>query len=846
MVSPLFRFTLLRVGVCALAFLSEATIVSAQEADLRGASPPPAAVWLDQLDLSGMTSGFGEPVSMSAVSGNPISIGGVAFVHGVGTHADGEATFELDGKAERFFADVGIDDDISCLDSMGAAKMAAVKFRVYVDGKLAADSGVMKHGQPPKRLSVDLKGKKKLRLELKKQPGARFNHATWAGAAVVLSEGAALPKPLGTKAKPSARLSADETAILFNRAPKNVFFVHSLDLAKARFASAKTIASGRTPAGGPLLLGGQVYPTGFSVDGDAEIVLDLAGAAKRFVARVGIDGGRACEKVMNGGASRAEVWADAKKIFDSGIIHGFNKPVDISLDLTGVKTLLITSRLAEGASVPTTWVGAALVMDATKRVTPKLAQLPDPPRPAVARSRPYELGIRGPAITGGSPGKPFLFRIPATGKKPLGFAATGLPAGLELNATTGVIAGKPLKPGSHIVNLQVKDASGAEVTRLLKIEIGNNKLALTPPMGWNSWNVWGLDVSDQNIRRAADSLITSGLADHGFAFINIDDAWEGGRSAKGEIEPNEKFPNMVALSEYVHGKGLKMGIYSSPGPKTCGMYEGSYKHEKQDAQTYAKWGVDLLKYDWCSYGGVAKGNSRADLMKPYVLMGKALRSTSRDIVYSLCQYGMGDVWEWGREVGGHYWRTTGDIVDTWSSVDSIGFGHAGKERFAGPGGWNDPDMLVLGKVGWSKKLRDTRLTPAEQVTHMTLWSLLASPLLIGADLDQLDAWTLDLLTNDEVIAVNQDELGRAAARVVDDAGSEVWTRPLADGSLAVGVFNRGPVGAKVKVDLAKLGRAGKQSVRDLWQRQDLGAREGAFDVDVISHAALLFKVSAAK
>lgn len=821
----------------------------AQEADLRGAAPPPSGIWLEQLDLSGMTSGFGEPVPRAAVSGNPISIGGVAFTHGVGTHADGEVTFDLDGKAERFMAEVGVDDDLSCLDSMGAPKLAAVKFKVYVDGKLAADSGVMKHGQAPKRLSVDLKGRKKLRLELKKEPGARFNHATWGGAAITLGEGAATPRAVGSKATATARasLSTDEAALLRSKTPtKNVFFLQSLDLTKARFASPKSIAAGKTPGGTPLLLAGETYPAGFSVDGDSEIVLDLAGGAKRFVARVGIDGARSCEKVMNGGASRAEVWADAKKIFDSGTIHGYNKPIDISLDVTGVKTLLVASRLVEGASVPTTWAGAALILDPAKKATPKLVQLPEPPRPAVARSRPNELGIHGPGITGGSPGKPFLFRIPATGKKPLSYAATGLPAGLELNTSTGVIAGKPAKAGSHLVTLTVKDSLGAETTRPLKIEIGSNKLALTPPMGWNSWNVWGLDVSDQNIRRAADSLITSGLADHGFAFINIDDAWEGKRNAKGEIEPNEKFPNMVALSEYVHGKGLKMGIYSSPGPKTCGMYEGSYRHEKQDAQTYAKWGVDLLKYDWCSYGGVAKGSSREELMKPYILMGKALRSTSRDVVYSLCQYGMGNVWEWGRKVGGHYWRTTGDIVDTWSSVDSIGFGQAGKDSFAGPGGWNDPDMLVLGKVGWSKKLRDTRLTPAEQVTHMTLWSLLASPLLIGADLDQLDPWTLDLLTNDEVIAVNQDELGRAAARVVDDAGSEVWTRPLADGSLAVGVFNRGPVGTNVKVDLGKLGRAGKQNVRDLWQRQDLGAREGAFDVDVISHGAVLFKVAAAK
>ena len=827
--------------------VSSTQVAFAEELDLRGAIVPTGGIWLEQLELAGMTSGFGRPSPATAISGNPLSIGGVAFKHGVGSHAESEATFSLDGTAQRFVAEVGVDDDLDCLTGMNATKMAAVRFKVFLDGKLAADSGVMKHGQAPKRLSVDLKGKKQIRLELKKEKGARFNHASWGGAAFVLGQGGAAPAPVG--AKPGENLptlSADEVTLVKGEgSPKNVFWIQSLDLTKARFVTAKTIASGKTPAGAPLLLAGQNYNKGFAVEGDTEMALELGGGAKRFVARVGVDGARACEKTMAGGAVRMEVWGDAKKLWDSGLTHGYQGAFDVSLDVTNVKTLLVVTKLVDGAAVTTSWAGAVLVLDSAKKVTPKLVQLPEPPRPSIARARPNELGIHGATITGGSPGKAFLFRIPATGKKPLSYAVKGLPAGLELNNTTGVVSGKPAKAGSYSATLSVKDASGAEVSRGLKIEIGVNKLALTPPMGWNSWNVWGLDVGDDKIRRAADSLVSSGLADHGFAFVNIDDAWEAGRSPKGEILPNDKFPNMVALSDYVHSKGLKMGIYSSPGPKTCGMYEGSYKHEKQDANTYAKWGVDLLKYDWCSYGGVAKGNDRAANMLPYEIMGKALRGSGRDVVYSLCQYGMSNVWEWGRQVGGHYWRTTGDIVDTWSSVDTIGFSQAGKESFAGPGGWNDPDMLVLGKVGWSAKLRSTRLTPAEQVTHMTLWTMLSSPLLIGADLDQLDPWTIDLLTNDEVIAINQDELGRAAGRVLDDGGNEVWTRPLSDGSVAVAVFNRGPVGSKMKLDLAKLGLNGKRTVRDVWQRQDLGVREGSFDVDLISHGAVLFKVAAA-
>ena len=227
---------------------------------------------------------------------------------------------------------------------------------------------------------------------------------------------------------------------------------------------------------------------------------------------------------------------------------------------------------------------------------------------------------------------------------------------------------------------------------------------------------------------------------------------------QGVIQTNEKFPDMKALADYVHSKGLKLGIYSSPGPKTCAGFAASYQNEEQDASTYASWGIDYLKYDWCSYGGIAKDGSLAELQKPYRVMRDALDECGRDIVYSFCQYGMGDVWKWGAEVGGNCWRTTGDINDSWGSMSGIGFGQDGHEKYASPGHWNDPDMLVVGKVGWGPNLHPTGLTPNEQMTHISLWCLLSSPLLIGCDLSDMDQFTLDLLTNDEVLDVNQDPL----------------------------------------------------------------------------------------
>jgi alpha-galactosidase len=301
---------------------------------------------------------------------------------------------------------------------------------------------------------------------------------------------------------------------------------------------------------------------------------------------------------------------------------------------------------------------------------------------------------------------------------------------------------------------------------------------------------------------------------------------------------------MKALTDYLHSKGLKIGLYSSPGPKTCAGHEGSYKHEEQDARRYAEWGFDYLKYDWCSYGEIAPSPDRPALMKPYQVMRAALDQAPRDIVFSLCQYGMGNVWEWGAEVGGNCWRTTGDITDTWSSMAGIGFGQDTPGKFARPGHWNDPDMLVVGYVGWSAQVRPTHLTPNEQYTHLSLWCLLCAPLLIGCDLTKLDDFTLNLLTNDEVLEVNQDPLGRQAARLAQNGPLEVWAKDMEDGSKAVGLFNRGDGETKVTAKWSDLALSGTHKVRDLWRQQDLGSFAEQFQASVPRHGVVLLKVAA--
>lgn len=435
--------------------------------------------------------------------------------------------------------------------------------------------------------------------------------------------------------------------------------------------------------------------------------------------------------------------------------------------------------------------------------------------------------INSASVFGVRPGSPFLFKVASTGKRPLQYKAMNLPEGLVLNEKTGIITGIITAKGEYKVQLMVSNVLGKASQNFI-IKVGD-KLALTPPMGWNSWNCWGLTVSDEKVKSSAQSFMDKGLIDHGWTYINIDDGWENAtRDAEGNIISNDKFGNMSALGNWLHNNGLKFGIYSSPGTKTCGGYLGSYQHELQDATTYAKWGIDYLKYDWCSYEDVFIKQHDTSLLayqKPYKVMQSALQAQSHDIVYSLCQYGMKDVWKWGADVNGNSWRTTGDIQDTWESVQSIGFSQSHQYPFAQPGHWNDPDMLVVGQVGWSGKLRQTRLSPDEQYAHISLWCLLSAPLLIGCDVSKLDDFTLNLLTNDEVLAIDQDALGKQAQQKIKTKDYQIWVKEVKDGKKAIGIFNLSDVYQNIQLNFSDIGLKGNFTVRDLWRQKNLGVKQ---------------------
>ena len=370
-----------------------------------------------------------------------------------------------------------------------------------------------------------------------------------------------------------------------------------------------------------------------------------------------------------------------------------------------------------------------------------------------------------------------------------------------------------------------------------------NLLAATPPMGWNSWNWFAEKVTDQDVRQAADLLVSSGMRDAGYIYVNIDDTWEGERDPTGVLHTNSKFPDMKALADYVHSKGLKLGIYSSPGTKTCARFEGSFGHEQQDADLYASWGIDFLKYDLCSLhrqmGEMAPGDKarqNAIMRDAYLKMHTAILKTGRPMIYSLCQYGHDSSWQWAVEVGANLWRTTADITPSFDRISLIGREQAGLAKYAGPGHWNDPDMLEVG---------NGKLTPDENRTHMGMWAMLAAPLLAGNNLSQLTPEVTAILTNREVIAIDQDELGREANRIFAEGPVEIWARPLRGGAIALAIYNFGEDETTLRGISLHLREAGANNgwkARDVWAARDIGPIADDFKFSLKRHASLLLRL----
>jgi alpha-galactosidase len=600
----------------------------------------------------------------------------------------------------------------------------------------------------------------------------------------------------------------------------------------------------------PLTIVGRTFERGVGSHANSVMYIDLKKTAKRFTAFVGVD-----DEVKDAPATiKFRIFGDGKQLFNSGIMKAGQVPEKVDIDLAGISTLvLIVNNAGDNVNYDhADWADAKIEFTGPEPVAV------DPPKdePVILTPKPAPApGINGPKVYGARPGNPFIYRIPATGTRPMKFSAENLPASLKLDSETGIITGStPSKFGDYIITLKARNNSGKD-QRSFKIIVGD-VLALTPPMGWNSWYIHYHRVTEADMRAAADVMIASGMADYGYQYVNIDDCWmvkpnsedpmHGGlpRDEDGRINTNAKFPNIKAMTDYIHSKGLKAGLYTSPGPFTCAGYVGSYQHELIDAQTFAEWGFDFLKYDWCSYGQIAKDSSLEEFKRPYQLMGDILKNLDRDIVLNLCQYGMGQVWTWGGQVGGHCWRTTGDLGLSPSFYD-IGLSNAQHYQYAKPGQWNDPDYILIGYVGSAYKMGEgqpTSLTPNEQYSYMSMWSLMAAPLFFSGDMAKLDEFTLNILCNAEVIQVNQDPLGKQARIISQTEDFFIMLKDLEDGSKALGLFNTTEIEIPISVTFSDLKINGKHKARDLWRQKNIDTFEDSFESKVPRHGVMFVRL----
>ncbi|MFN8256046.1 MAG: NPCBM/NEW2 domain-containing protein [Bacteroidales bacterium] len=648
----------------------------------------------------------------------------------------------------------------------------------------------------------------------------------------------------------------------------SVLWLDELDLSTVTAGYGNARAN-KSVEGNPLKMGGKVFERGIGTHAVSTFKIDLTGCKpEKFEAIVGLD-----DEIPKNGSVVFYLVGDTRILWQSNKMHKGDKAIKVSVSLKGVEKLgLLVTDAGNGYDYDhADWAMAKIIYKGQK---PKVVEpltvnseyLLTPPAPENPK-------VNGPGIYGVRPGSPFLYRIPATGKRPLMFKADGLPGGLTLDSITGIITGKIMDKGNYEVILTARNDAGTD-SRNFKIVVGNT-LALTPPMGWNSWYIHYNRVTDSLMRQSAYQLVKSGMADYGYQYVNIDDCWMvqansndpfiGGkqRDESGKLFSNKNFPDMKGLSDYIHSKGLKAGLYISPGPQTCAGYTGSYQHEVLDAETFAQWGFDFLKYDWCSYGSVVRAKTTDDYIAPYKLMWNALEKQPRDIVHNLCQYGMAKVWEWGATVG-NCWRTTGDLgLESGQSMPGfyrVGISNARHWQFAKPGGWNDPDYILIGWVGAASQMGEgtkTRLTADEQYFYMSMWSLMAAPLIFSGDMARLDAFQLNILCNNEVIDINQDALGKQAEIARETKNELVLVKPLEDGGKAVGLFyitpdskepldyfNWNPVmNRKITITASELGMNGKMKIRDVWRQKDLGVFENSYTVDVPYHGVMMLKIT---
>jgi alpha-galactosidase len=617
-------------------------------------------------------------------------------------------------------------------------------------------------------------------------------------------------------------------------------------------------------SGNTLSINGKKFNRGLGAQSPCVLAFLLNGQAKRFSSLIGADdlGNREIPLTFY-------VIGDGKVLFEKADMKIGDEPVKVDVNLVGIKQLglLVTDKVGGINNKRTycNWINAQIEMigdNVPEHVITTGEKYILTPQPSAKPK------INSARLFGATPDNPFLYTIAATGKKPISFSVINLPKGLTLDTKSGIITGSISERGTYKTILKAKNALG-EATKELTIKIGDT-IALTPPIGWNGWNSWEALIDREKVIASAEAMVKTGLKDHGWIYINIDDAWQGKRGGSNDaLQPNEKFPDIKGMFDYIHSMGLKVGLYSTPYISSYGGYTGAssdfekggethesiivnrrsfnriakYRFEEADARQMAEWGVDFLKYDW-----------RIDVNSSE-RMQKALKQSGRDIVFSLSNNAPFEkVNDWVRT--SNMFRTGPDIKDSWTSLYLTSFSLDKWSPSTGHGHWADPDMMIVGKVSIGPVMHDTRLTPDEQYSHVSMFSLLAAPLLIGCPIEQLDAFTLNLLSNDEVIEINQDPLGKGGRLVLQENGIEIWQKALEDGSYAIGLFNTADFGKTPQsyfhwgnekpkaftLDFSKIGLAGKYKFRDVWRQKDLGIFTQSFKTEIRHHGVVLLRV----
>lgn len=612
----------------------------------------------------------------------------------------------------------------------------------------------------------------------------------------------------------------------------------------------------RSVVGTPLSVAEKKYDHGIGGHAISRLFFDLGAKAKKITGAAGPDDCNLFTTKME-----FKIIGDKKLLWSSGTMQKGDQAIPFDIDLTGINKLLLLIDLCDDEFMydHADWVDVTFTTDGDVKAIPVWPE-PIKKEPYILTPKAPETPlVNNPAVYGATPGADFLWSIMASGEKPMTYDAIDLPEGLTIDNATGVISGSVKNKGDYPVILTATNQLGSDAKRVI-IKIGDT-ISLTPIMGWSSWNCCRFDASDKILRETAD-IMHEKLHPYGWTYVSVDDGWEAAeRNQDGSLSGNANFPDFKDLADYIHSKGMKLGIYSSPGPTTCGDYIGSYQHEFIDAKTWADWGVDYLKHDYCSHTQVEKDSSEGSIRAPYDLMRQALDSAGRDIVYCV-GYGAPRVWAWAPEAGGNHWRTTCDITDHWNVVQAIGNCQDVCAPSTAPGHFNDPDMMVVGQVGggWGAPKHPTLLTPDEQYAHVSLWSLLSAPLLLGCDLQLLDEFTTSLLTNREVIAVNQDPLCAPAVKKTVENG-QIWYKPLADGSIALGCFNMDPYFVlwdqndaqamqlrdyEFEISLPELGFDYPVIIRDIWRNADIMTdATGTIKLTVPYHGVKFIKITPA-